>query len=112
MAKLDSVCSIELVTVYEDENTRYYRPFFEKRWNELKEELKNFGISFSSLYDIEFSGSQYKLAGQNQHFGARDVYVYYDSTCVAKAYISGSNFCDREGRLDIYLSKLKSVYIK
>lgn len=112
MAKLESVCSIKRVTVYEDEDTRYYSPYFEKRWNELKEELNNFGISFSSLYVIEFSGNQYKLAGQNQHFGARDVYVYYGNTCVAKGYISGSNICDREGRLDIYLSKLKSVYIK
>lgn len=112
MAKLESASSIQLVTVYEDKNTRYYRPCFEKRWNELKEELNNFGISFSSAYDIEFSGNQYKLAGQNQLFGERNVYVYYGNTCVAKGYISGSNICDREGRLDIYLSKLRRVYIK
>ena len=112
MAKLESVCSIKTVIVYEDKGTRRYSQCFEERWNELKEELNNFGISFSSPYDIEFSDEQYKLAGQNQPLGARDVYVYYGDTCIAKAYILGSNVCDRDAYLDIYLSKLKSVYIK
>ena len=95
-----------------DTTTRYYRPCFEKSWNELKEQLNNFGISFSSAYDIEFSDNEYILEGKKQHFGARNICVYYGNTCIAKGYISGSNCCDRKGCLDIYLSKLRSIYVK
>ena len=112
MAKLKSDCSIKKVILHEENGTRHYSSYLEERWNELKEELNNFGISFSSLYDIEFSDDQYKLSGRDQPLGARDVYVYYGDTCIAKTYILGSNVCDRDAYLEIYLSKLKSIYIK
>ena len=110
MARLQSVCSINWVQAYEEEGIRTYYPCFKEEWKELKEKLNNYGISFKTSYDIEFLGEQYKLGGKPQPFGARDVYVYYGDTCVAKSYISGSNYCDREGRLEIYLSKLKKIY--
>lgn len=112
MAKIKLDCSIDMVTVYGEGNTRYYHPYLEESWNELKEKLNIFGISFSSLYEIEFSDKEYKLCGKEQPFGGRDVFVYYGNTRIAKAYISGSNYCDREGRLDIYLSDLKNAYVK
>lgn len=50
--------------------------------------------------------------GVPKHFGARDAKVYYGDTLIAEASVEGSNYCDQEVKVVIYMGALKSVYKK
>lgn len=91
--------------------SRHYRPYFPERWEEAKAILSKYGITLSN-FEVIFEGDEYKIQGVPGHFGSRSGRVFYKDTVVAKGWITGANYCDREANLEIYLDKLKSVYKK
>lgn len=90
---------------------KWYNSWHKRQWEEVQCILSEFGITVS-CYDMKFEGEAYKLEGIPQHFGARDVRVLYKDTPIAHATISGSNACDSEARVTVYLNTLKSIYTK
>lgn len=104
----DLSTSYHLGTIILD--SRHYNSWHERQWQEVQSILSEFGITISSPYAMEFEGEAYKLEGIPKHFGARDVRVYYGDTVIADATIDGSNACDSEARVTVYLSTLKAIY--
>lgn len=108
MAHLSTECHLETIIL----DDKWYNSYHERQWQEVQSILSKFGITVSSPYTMEFEGEAYKLRGLPQHFGSQDVSVLYKDTVIAYATISGSNACDREARVTVYLNTLKSIYVK
>lgn len=106
MAHLSSDYAIETIIL----DGKYFNSWNERQWQEVQSILSRFGITVSSPFTMEFEGEAYKLQGIPQYFGARDVRVLYKDTIIAYATIVGSNVCDSESRVTVYLNTLKSIY--
>lgn len=109
MAKVKFTCKLELVTL-EGRGTQYYQSYCDERWEELKTILTEFGITFPSKYEVDFNDEEYRLKSIPGCLGDDSVRILYKDTDIAKAFISGSNYCDREGRLNIDMDCLKAIY--
>lgn len=59
---------------------------------------------------MNFDDDEYQIKTVPKFFGAVDGRIFYKDTIIAEAFIDGSNYCDREGMLKIYIDVLKSVY--
>ena len=101
-----SLSRIELV----DETTEYYNSCFKDRWQEAKTILKEFGITLPSSREVDFEGDEYKIQGNPQHFGARKASILYKGTVIANGSIEGCHVGDWEGKMIIYINRLKNVY--
>lgn len=89
--------------------TKYYNICFKETWDEVKAILKPYGITLSD-YEVIFEDDEYKTETNSEHFGATSVDVFYMDNVIARGSIDGSNCCDREGKLVIYLSTLERIY--
>lgn len=105
-----TVASLSRIELEEEFGTQYYNSCFDDRWQEVKTILNEFGITLPSNRIVEFKGDKYKVQAVPQHFGARNVRVFYNDTVIAKGSIEGCHFGDLEGRLIVYIDCLKSVY--
>lgn len=112
MAELQCDRKINVIELSGVSGKNYYQSCHTKSWQELQATLKAFGIVFSSKYDLNFIDEEYQIMGVPKHFGARDAKVYYGDTLIAEASVEGSNYCDQEAKVVIYMGALKSVYKK
>lgn len=112
MATLDFDSKITRIKVIDDRDTHYYNNYIDGYYKKIKEIFDDYNIVLSSDYKVDFMDNNYKIKPNPGFFGAISCSVFYNDTLIAEGYISGSNFCDQEGRLTIYMNKLKSVYGK
>ena len=93
MAKLSFSRKIQTIIVIDISDTNYYHPyaFDMEPWEKLKTILSQFGIILSSPYELEFANDEYLVKP-------------------VPGLLGGSNFCDQEGKLTIYMDVLKSIY--
>lgn len=110
MASLKFDAKLETVTLRNSSGTTYYQPWAKERWEELKTILRNFGIILSSPYELEFVDDNYLIQSVPKFFGATNVNVLYKDKVIAKGCVDGSNYCDKEGLLTIYMDVLESIY--
>lgn len=112
MAKLSFSRKIQTVEVRTTSDTNYYHPypFDMEPWENLKTILSRFGITLSSLYELEFVDDQYLIESVPGFFGAIGGNVLYKGKIIAKGSVDGSNYCDQEGKLIIYMDVLESIY--
>lgn len=110
MAHLTSPSSFQVIKLESTDGSKYYNSYNPQQWNEVQSILSKFGITVLSKYEIEFASEAYKLQRVPKHFGAADSNVFYKDTIIAKATITGSNYCDREAKLTIDLKVLESIY--
>ncbi len=103
---------LETVELISSSDTNYYHPypFDMEPWEKLKTILSRFGIILSSPYELEFVDDEYHIQPVPGYFGANDGKVLYKDKIIAKGSVDGSNYCDREGKLTIYMNVLESIY--
>lgn len=87
----------------------HYNVCFKETWEQAKAILKPYGITLSD-YEVIFADNEYKTETKSEHFGATSGAVFYKDIVIARGSIDGSNYCDREGKLIIYLSTLERIY--
>ena len=81
-------------------------------WNhgkDLETILSRFGITLSSPYELEFANDKYLVEPVSGLLGETAANVLYKGKIIAKGSVEGSNFCDQEGELTIYMDVLKSI---
>lgn len=112
MAKLSFSRKIQTVTVIDISDTNYYHPysFDMEPWEKLKTVLSRFGIILSSPYEVEFADDEYQIEPVSGLLGESAEKVVYKGRVIAKGEVDGSNFCDQEGKLTIYIDVLESIY--
>lgn len=112
MSKLEFSRKIETIEVISTSDTNYYHPypFDMEPWENLKSILSQFGIILSSPYELEFVDDEYLIKPVPGLLGESAGYVLYKGKIIAKGSVDGSNFCDQEGKLTIYLYILESIY--
>jgi len=110
MANLHCDVSLSTIVLYNYAEKTHFPLWREEKLDQVQAILKEFGITFPSKWDVIFEGEAYKLRALPQHFGAQDVEVLYRDYVIAKAEVVGSNYCDREGILTIYLDTLSTIY--
>ena len=114
MATLKFDRKIETIEVIGSSDTNYYHPypFDMKPWEELKTILSRYGIILSSPYELEFVDDEYSIESVPGYFGENSGNVLYKDRIIAKGSVDGSNYCDQEGELTIYMDVLESIYEK
>lgn len=112
MVKLSFDRMIQTVEVRSKVGTRYYHPysFDMEPWENLKTILSRFGITLSSPYELEFVDDEYLIESVPGFFGAIGGNVLYKGKVIANGSVDGSNYCDQEGELIIYMDVLESIY--
>ncbi len=112
MAKLSFSRKIQTIIVIDISDTNYYHPYaFDiEPWEKLKTILSQFGIILSSPYELEFANDEYLIKPVPGLLGETAANVLYKGKVIAKGSVEGSNFCDEEGELTIYMDVLKSIY--
>lgn len=113
MAKVKlSYCRLERIKYHYLNDIKYYNYYEIEEWEQIKAILNEFGIKFPSKYEVEFDNSEYQIETVPEPFGATEAKIVYKGAVVAKVSADGSNFCDREGELVVYMDKLKDIYTK
>lgn len=112
MATLDFDKKITRIKVIDDQGTDYFNPHMNDYYEKIKEIFDDYNIVLSSDHKVDFMDDNYKIKPNLGLFGTISCTVFYNDTLIAEGSIHGSNFCDQEGRLTIYMNKLKSVYGK
>lgn len=112
MATLKFDRKIKTVELISTSDTTYYHPypFDMEPWEKLKTMLSRFGIILSSPYELEFVDDEYRIQSVPEYFGANAGNVLYKDRIIAKGRVDGSNYCDSEGKLTIYMDVLESIY--
>lgn len=112
MATLEFARKIETIEVISTSDTNYYHPypFDMEPWENLKTILSRFGIILSSPYELEFVDDEYLIEPIPGLLGENAENVLYKGKVIAKGSVEGSNFCDSEGQLTIYMDVLESIY--
>lgn len=110
MAQLTCDASLKTIILNETFGITYYHSWDERQWGEVQSILSKFGITIPSKFTVNFEGKAYRLSGIPGFFGSRDVMVFYKDTAIAKATVEGPNYCDRETKLMINFSTLRSIY--
>lgn len=110
MAQLRCDSSLKTIILKDTFGSRDYNAAGKRQWGEVQNILSKFGISFPSRDLIYFEGDAYKLRAIPVFFGSGVVEVLYKKTVIGRATIEGSNYCDREAKLTINLSTLRSIY--
>lgn len=105
-----SWCKLKRIEIHESNDVRYYNYYEETEWKKIKTILNQFGIEFPSKYEIEFSNEEYQIQPVPEFFGTTEAEIIYKGETVAKTTANGSNICDTEGRLIVYMDKLKAMY--
>lgn len=105
-----SWCKLKRIEINETNDTRYYNSYDKKAWEEIKAMLNKFGVKFPSKYEVEFSNEEYQIKTIPNPFGTTEADIVYKDVIIAKVSADGSNICDREGKLIIYMDKLKAIY--
>ncbi len=103
---------LETVELISSSDTNYYHPypFDMEPWEKLKTILSRFGIILSSPYELEFVDDEYQIEPIPGLLGESAGKVVYKGRVIAKGEVDGSNFCDQEGKLTIYIDVLESIY--
>lgn len=114
MAKVQlSYCRLQRIEYHYLNDIRYYNYYETKEWEQIKAILNEFGIKFPSKYEVDFDeNSGYQIETVPEPFGASEAKIMYKGSVVAKVSADGSNFCDREGKMVVYMDKLKDIYTK
>lgn len=112
MATLEFARKIKTIKVISTSDTNYYHPypFDMEPWENLKTILSRFGIILSSPYELEFVDDEYLIEPIPGLLGENAGNVLYKGKVIAKGSVDGSNFCDSEGKLTIYMDVLESIY--
>lgn len=105
-----SWCKLKRIEIHESNDVRYYNYYEKTEWEKIKTILNEFGIVFPSNYEVKFSSEKYQLEPVPEPFGTTKTKILYKGVDVAEATADGSNVCDTEGLLIVYIDNLKSVY--
>ncbi len=112
MAKVQfSYCRLERIEYHYLNDVKYYNYYEDEEWEQIKAILNEFGIKFPSKYEVEFDeNSGYQIETVPEPFGATEAKIICKGVVVAITSADGSNFCDREGKMVVYMDRLKAVY--
>lgn len=105
-----SWCKLKRIEIHESNDVRYYNYYEETEWKKIETILNQFGIKFPSKYEVEFSNEEYQIKTVPEPFGPTEADIFYRDVIVANASADGSNICDREGKLIVYMDRLKAIY--
>lgn len=103
-------CKLKRIEIRESNDVRYYSDYEKTEWKKIKTILNQFGIEFLSKHEVEFSNDEYQIQTVPEFFGTTEAEILYKGEKVAKTTSGGSNICDTEGRLIVYMDILKAVY--
>lgn len=87
----------------------YYNSLNDEQWNEVKAILSKFGITVSD-YEVIFDGKEYQIGVKKGELGEVSGCIFYEGTAIATGSIEGSNYCDREAVMKVFLDTLENLY--
>lgn len=103
--------SLDQIEVFGTNFDKCYKKCFSKSWEEIKNILEEYDITFPDPYQICF-GDKYELKTTQKFLDGSVGLIFLNNKKIAKVYSIGSNVCDQELRMLLFLDTLKSLYDK